>query len=183
MSASPVSVITEFTLRLSSIRQARGQLSEELTGLEASLGAFAGSLDTINQQFKVIKASPPAQQSKINPAPGMSPEDFKAFVEKILQGSLEAVGDKLSDKILGMIRELKGLAGAERDAKIQQIKEAADGGVVDLSSLFINEEVQSNLGEVGVEEKESKGIESSLEKLRKMRGKTKPGGAPEQKSS
>jgi hypothetical protein len=111
----------------------------------------------------------------------MSLEDFKVFVERVLQGSLEAAEDKLSEKILSMIRKLKGLAGTEREAKIQEIKDAAESDIVDLSKLYTYEEVQSNLGEVGVEEKESRGIESSLDKLRKLRGKPEPGNSPKGK--
>ena len=111
----------------------------------------------------------------------MSTQDFKLFIEKTLQGSLEAAGDKISDKIKNMIRELKGLQGTEREAKIQQIKEAADIDTVDLSKLCIHEQAKSNLADVRIEEKESKGIESSLVKLRQLREKPKPGKPPENK--
>lgn len=181
MSADPVAMASELCRRMSNIKQSRCQLSDELSRIEATLNESMSAIDVVNQRLKDIKLNPPAQQAKSVPALGMSPDDFKMLIEKTLQGSLDAAGDKLSDRIMKMIGELKGLAGTEREFKIRQIQEAADSDKVDLSGLFISEEVQSNLGEVGVEEKESKGIESSLEKLKKMREKPDSGGTPENK--
>ena len=178
MSADLVAMIPEFFSRLGDIKQSRRQLSEEFLKTEASIAEFMSSLDAVSQRLKDMKTYLSPQQTKAVPFSGMSQDDFKGFIEKILQGSLEAVGDKISDRIMNMLRELKGLAGAEREAKIQQIKEAAESDMVDLSSLYIHEKMQSNLSDVGVEEKESKGIESSLEKLRNLRsGKPKPDAA------
>lgn len=174
MNADPGVMITAFSRRLGDIKQSRSLLGAELSEIETSLSGCMSSIDAVQQRLKDKRNAPRAPQAPGTPAPGMSPDDFKAFIEKILQGSLEAAGDKISDRLAGMIRELKVLTGPEREAKIQQIKEAADSDMVDLSKLYMHEEVQSNLGEVGVEEKESKGIESSLEKLRELRGKPKP---------
>lgn len=176
-------MVPALSSRLGDIRQSRVWLSEEFLGVDKSLDEFLNSINTVNQRLMEIKTAPSPQQTKVAPMPGMSPEDFKIFIERILQGSLEAAGEKLSGKIMNMIGELKGLAGTERDAKLRQIKEAADTNPIDLSTLYTHEAVKSNLGEVGLEEKESKGFESSLDKLRQMRGKPKPGGAPDDKKS
>lgn len=175
MPADLVTMIPEFFSRLSNIKQARRQLRKEFLETEVSIVEFLSSIDVVSQRLKDMKVNISSQQAKVVLVSGMSPDDFKGFIENILQGSLEAVGDKISDRIMSMIRELKGLSGAEREAKIQKIKEAAENDMVDLSSLYLREKVQSNLSDVGVDEKESEGIELNLEKLRKLRGsKPKP---------
>ncbi|OGX20353.1 MAG: hypothetical protein A2Y04_06435 [Omnitrophica WOR_2 bacterium GWC2_45_7] len=111
----------------------------------------------------------------------MTLDEFKTHMGSILQGSLDAVSDKLTDKIAAMLKELGTLSGPAREIKIREYQQSGEYDTVDFSSLYKNQEVQSNLGEVGVEEKESKGIESSLERIRQLRGKPKPGNTPEDK--
>ena len=92
----------------------------------------------------------------------------------MLQNPMEDLGDKISRKILEKLKDLKGVSGRAREAKIKELKDLADDELVDLSKLF-REKVESNIEDIGVEEKETKGIDKSLERLRRMRqGKDKP---------
>lgn len=189
--ADSLKLVPQLNQRLKDIQRSRTGLGQELAGLDATLDECIGSVDVAFQRLKALRAAPrginqpvvppliPSGPAAAAPAPGMSLDDFKSYIEKLLQGSLEAASDKISDRIMHMLKELKGLAGSAREAKLQELREVAESEMVDLSQLFTHEEVQSNLGEVGVEEKESKAIDSSLAKLRAMRGlKPKSGDAP-----
>jgi hypothetical protein len=101
----------------------------------------------------------------------LSMEDFSGKLEKLIEGSMEHLEGRLSERILNMLKDIKASAGAEREYKIRKIREAADDEFVDLSSLFVHDKVESNIGEIGIEEKESKGIDKSLRKLRSMKEK------------
>ncbi|MBF0494126.1 MAG: hypothetical protein HQL28_03225 [Candidatus Omnitrophica bacterium] len=167
--------------RLRAIKETREALCEDVILIETTLDGFIDSMETVNIRLREMRkpaapAQVPAATERGPGIQGMSVEDFKTYIEKLLQGSLEAVSDKISDRMVKMLGELKGLAGTAREAKIREIKEAADFENVDLSKLYMHQEVQSNLSDVGVEEKESKGIDSSLEKLRKLRGLKPKGG-------
>ncbi len=168
----PVTQIPKLTNRLDRIQQSLNGLEEEMRAVEASTKELINSIDFASQQLKKIEKKPKATTVEGLSAggPAITLEDFKAHIDKILQSSLETVSNKISDKILNMLQELKTLQGTAREVKIQEIKDAAASEMVDISSLYMHEEVQSNLGEVGVDEKESKGIDSSLERLRKLRG-------------
>lgn len=117
------------------------------------------------------RAKPATSQALARPA-SAAVDDYKASIEKLLQGSLDALGDKLSDRIMNMLKEVKNLGGSMREAKMAEIRDAAQAERVDLASLFLYEKVESNLGKEGlkVDEKKSRGIGSILEKLKKMKG-------------
>ncbi|MBF0594510.1 MAG: hypothetical protein HQL22_06050 [Candidatus Omnitrophica bacterium] len=104
-------------------------------------------------------------------APGMTLEDFKLHMGEILKGSLDAVSDKLSTRISGMLKELGTLSGPAREVRIQQFQQSGEYDMVDFSSLYSSSQakVTSNLTEVGVEEKETKSVNSTLDRLRKLR--------------
>lgn len=184
--SDPAEIIRQLNRQLSELQRYRVGVDRELVSIGTKLDEFIGSVETISQRFKELKmtrkAGPAAAAPGAGvPAAGMSLDDFKVYIEKLLQGSLEAASDKISTRIMSMLKELKGLAGTAREAKILEIREIAASEMVDLSKLFTHDEAQSNLGEVGVEEKESKAIDSSLEKLKKMRGlKPKSGDAPKE---
>lgn len=190
-SVDPVKLIGQFNRQLSDFQRLRGSLEQEIVLIGITLDECIQDADDLSENLKTLKLNPkinaqkpadavPPVQPAVSPVQGMSIEDFKGYIEKLLQGSLETIGDKVSDRIMSMLKELKSLAGTDREAKIQQIRETAASEMADLSALFKHEEIQSNLGELGIEEKESKGINSSLEKLREMRGfKPKPGEEPE----
>ncbi|MBF0503589.1 MAG: hypothetical protein HQL14_00665 [Candidatus Omnitrophica bacterium] len=180
--------------RIDQLRQSRYALDQELMETELLMGQFLGSLDVVTVRITNRLKEPqtsapvapvvpplvmPAPGTPVSAAPaaGMTLEEFKTHMAAILQGSLDAVSDKLSDKIAGMLKDLKTLSGPAREYKLREIQEAAGFESVDLSKLYVHEDVQSNLGDIGVEEKESKGIDSTLEKLRRLKGlKSKPGG-------
>lgn len=180
----PEKLIEELNQRLGSFKESRLRLSQEIAAIGVVLDECIQSTEILPERLRALRAAPSIDTEKTTGAglpgqpalasgPAMSLEDFKGYIEKLLQGSVEAVGDKVSNKIAAMLKDLRSLSGAAREAKIQQIQDAAISESVDLSSLFKHEQenVQSNLGELGVEEKESKGIDSSIEKLRKMREK------------
>ena len=186
----PVAVLPQLSRRLDDIRASRNALDEDVMRAELSLNDFIASMDGVGQRLRRMRAvparpapfyQPPPPPVIVSPAAvaspaGMTLDEFKTHMGTLLQGSLDAVSDKLSGKIQGMLRDVRGLSGVARDVKMQEIKEAAEYEMVDFSSMYAHEKLQSNLGEVGVEEKESKGIDANLERLRKLRGiKTKPG--------
>ena len=184
LSDDPVAVLPQLSRRLDDIRASRNALDEEVMRAELSLNDFIASMDGVGQRLRRMKAEPKRPAPFYQPLPppviappaaagvpaGMTLDEFKSHMGTLLQGSLDAVSDKLSGKIQGMLRDVRGLSGVARDVKLQEIKEAAEYEMVDFSSMYTHEKLQSNLGEVGVEEKESKGIDANLERLRKLRG-------------
>jgi len=187
--------------RVNASRQLRKELNGQLMETEIELGEFFGSIDVVTARIKnrvqELHMTPPVAPPQMTAAPasapasvpplaapaqatgtaGMTLEEFKANMASILQGSLDAVSDKLSSKIAGMLKELPTLSGSAREYKLREIQEAAGFESVDFSSLYKHEQVTSNIADIGVEEKESKGIDSTLEKLRKLKGlKSKPPG-------
>ncbi|MBF0511161.1 MAG: hypothetical protein HQL13_02410 [Candidatus Omnitrophica bacterium] len=193
---SPENANVELLQRIDAVRQARHDLNDELGVIELTLSESIGLVDVValrvknkRQETPIVlppaagvvtpSAMPPLGQAKeqLPAQAGMTLDEFKTHMSAILQGSLDAVTEKLSDKIAGMLKELKTLSGPAREIKLRELKEAAEFESVDLSSLYVHEKVQSNLEDVGVEEKESKGIDSTLEKLRRLKGlKTKTDG-------
>lgn len=175
-------LIQDFKARLHTMKQAQDVLHEDLLGMETWLSQSLEDVTTVNTRLKELLAKkdisrmtvktqpePEALSEKSQP----SAEDFGKQMEKLLQGSLDALGDKISDKILNMMKELKTMSGPMRAQKISEIKAAADSELVDLSSLFAFDTVESNIEEVGVDEKEVKGIDKSLERLRQMKQRGK----------
>ena len=113
----------------------------------------------------------PAQSVPVQ-ASGIPGEDYKASIEKLLQGSIDSLGDKLYDKIMNMLKELKTMGGPMREYKMAELQHAAQSEHVDLASLFLHEKVESNLGSEGlkVDEVKGTGVGSILDKLKKMKG-------------
>ncbi|MBF0569717.1 MAG: hypothetical protein HQL18_02955 [Candidatus Omnitrophica bacterium] len=181
----PSVLLPKFSEELEEIRQLRHDLDDDLMQAELALNAFVGSMDALTRRLeKKVKESrtvvppapaapfippPVAQVSAVAPA-GVTLDEFKTHMDALLKGSLDAVTDKLSDKLAGMLKEMKTLSGPAREMKFQEFRAAADFEAVDLSQLYVHEKVQSNLEEIGVEEKETKSIDSTLERLRKLRG-------------
>ena len=102
----------------------------------------------------------------------LTEDEFRARLEKLLEGSLENLGDKISQKIANQLKDLKGLVGVDRDVKIRQIQQSGDYESLDFGTIF-QDKIESNIDEIGVEEQEAKGVDKSLEKLRKMKEKNK----------
>jgi len=155
------------------LKESQDALDKELLAIEAWLDELGHDADAVNARLRAAKAGKPDIKEK--PKTAAPEEDFKAQMEKLLKGSLEHLEDRLSDRILNMLKDLKGVKGPARDMKLKELKAAVDDEVVDLSGLFTHEKLESNIGEIGIEEKESKGIQKSLDRLRKMRtGDDKP---------
>jgi hypothetical protein len=169
--------ISEITRRIGDIRQSKIQVSREIASIEILLDELISTADAVTLRLQEKK-----KEAALPPGPGASLDEFKANIEKIVQGSLEAFGDKISAKVLAMLQELQGLTGPAREVKIRQIKEVADSEMADLSTLF-NTKVESNIGEIGINEQETRGIDSNLQKLRKIRGDAKDPGASDKKNT
>ncbi|MBF0477934.1 MAG: hypothetical protein HQL26_00460 [Candidatus Omnitrophica bacterium] len=184
LTEDPEILVQKYSKRLDDIRMARHQLDGEFLTTNTSLNDFISSTDAVIHRLMTKKAEPKkmtivpsadvisSQPPLVAPAGGqaMTLEDFKTHMGSILQGSLEAATDKISNRIQGMLKELRGLSGPARDAKYREIQQVAEYEMIDISQLYKHEEVQSNLGEIGVAETETKSIDANLERLRKMRG-------------
>ena len=155
--------------RIEGIKESQSKLDEELLYVGKWLDELIDNMDSVSKCLKEIGAQRAASQSKPKTEKTyMSEQDFKALLEKLLQGSLEHLGDKISGRIMDKLKELKETSGPQREVKIKELKEVADSETVDLTKLF-HEKIESNIDQIGVDEKESKGIDKSLEKLRKMK--------------
>ena len=114
----------------------------------------------------------PKQDTIEAPSKDTIQTDFASNLEALLEKSLDKLGDKVSDRILKMLERLQGTEGPAREEQLRAIKQAADEELVDLSNLFMHQEgIKSNLEDIGVDEKEAKGIDKNLERLRELRAK------------
>lgn len=166
--------------RLQEIKRSQGLFEEEFVSSQSRIDKFIDTIDSVNKRLNEM--APGKAVSQLEPKAGkphMSQEDFAALLEKLLRGSLEGLGDKISQKILDKLQDLKGSTAETRDAKIQELRTIADAELVDLSRLF-NEKVESNIEEIGVEEKETRGIDKNLERLRKIKGDKRGGETKDQ---
>ena len=168
-------LVRSLTKKVKAIRKSQSKLDRELLYMEKWLTELTDNMESVDRRIAGIESKEKATEPKpISGKPRMSEEDFKAMLEKLLQNPMEDLGDKISRKILEKLKDLKGVSGRAREAKIKELKDLADDELVDLSKLF-REKVESNIEDIGVEEKETKGIDKSLERLRRMRqGKDKP---------
>ncbi len=117
----------------------------------------------LEEQKKNLAQAAPAASSAAGAQ--LTPEQL----EKALQGSMDAIGDKLSGKLMAMMKDMQVSGGSVSPAQMQQFNKAAQEEAVDLSAIFSHTDVKSNIDNVGLEEKEVKGVDSALEKLKKMR--------------
>ncbi|MDD5217843.1 MAG: hypothetical protein PHN49_03205 [Candidatus Omnitrophica bacterium] len=175
---------TSLTARVGSIDEYQKETGEKLQTLAKDLDgwfeemcavhiALSGKLKTKSKKAPESKHQESVQAPVAAPVPVAQPaaEDYKAVIEKLLQGSIEALGDKLSGRIMAMLQELKTVSDPMRETKLKEIHEAAQSEHVDLARLFLYEKVESNLGKEGIQidEKKSKGIGSILDKLKKLK--------------
>ena len=168
--------VSKLKKRIDEIRGSQETLDGELISIEVWLDGLIGDMDSLNERLRDFKSRKNAAKSwPAKAAPDSAGDDFKGQLEKLLLGSMEGLENRLSERILKMLKELKGAVGPARAAKMREIKEAVDEEVVDLSRLFVDEKIESNIDEIGVEEKESKGIQKSLDRLRRMREGKKDG--------
>lgn len=159
--------IQELLNRGERIEASQGEIESELASVGAQLDALLKDAERQEQDLKGLESAPRAEKAPEGPR---APEvEFTEILERLLQGSLEGLGDKISRKILDKLKGLRALSGPEREDGVRELKELADSEAVDLSALF-SEKVKSNIQDIGVEEKETKGIDEGLRKLREMRG-------------
>ncbi|MCX5667132.1 MAG: hypothetical protein NTY34_02320 [Candidatus Omnitrophica bacterium] len=154
------------------IKESQGALDRELLAIEAWLDELGHDADVVNAKLREAKAHKPA--IKQEPKTAMPEEYFEAQLEKLLQGSLEHLGDRLSQRILDMLKDLKEVEGPARETKLKELKAAVDDEVVDLSGLFTHDKLESSIneaGEAGIDEKESKGTKKILNSLRTTKNK------------
>lgn len=163
--------------RIEALGEFQKNTQDKLLSCEEDLDHWIQEMVAVNVQLreklKIHQAAPPVAQETVSSSPtSAAGDDYKVAIEKLLQGSIETLGNKLSDKILGMLKDLKTISGPMREAKLMEIRDTARSEDVDLAGLFLHEKVESNLGAEGVnvEEKKTKGIGSILDKLKKMKG-------------
>ena len=162
--------IRELTGKAERVRASQNRLDEELLALGRQLDGLMEDADSVNTRLKKLKSQagtsrPKSPEEKIPD----SEDGFTRQLEELLRGSLQHLEERLSQRIVDMLKEVKETAGPLREAKIKEIRAAVDAQNVDLSRLFIHEKVESNINEIGVEEKEAQGIDRNIEKLRKMK--------------
>ena len=156
--------------RIEEVRKSQSKLDERSLSIGMWLDKLIDDMDSVSRRLKELKSQRViSQPGPVDEKAHVPEADFKRLLEELLQGSMKHLEDRLSQKILNMLKGLRTVAGPEREAKIREIKEAVNAELIDLSRLFIHEEVESNREEIGVEEKESKGIDKSLKRLRRMR--------------
>ncbi|MBF0384238.1 MAG: hypothetical protein HQL27_00050 [Candidatus Omnitrophica bacterium] len=170
--------IKSISQKISDLQESQKELAGQLSSLEPLLNKSLENQFAVNSKIKTYidrRRLERAYPQGTTTAPEIAIQKTESHtldtssLEKLLQGSLDALGNKISDKLMGMLRELKSLPADVRYSRMQEIKQAADAELVDLSALYKYNEVQSNIEEVGVEEKETKGIDKNLERLRKLR--------------
>jgi len=177
--------IQNLTQKIAEIETAYAGLNELLFTMEGDLNKSLEDERALNTRLKELVARKNAggngngngkhagmsvvSQETNAQAPVSGPLDPTAQMEKLLQGTLDVLGDKISDRLMAMLKDLKSLPVEARMTRIQEVKQAADAELIDLSGLYKHENVRSNIDDVGVTETESKGIDKNLEKLRQLR--------------
>jgi len=171
--------IQHLSQKIAEIESAYAKLNELLYFMEGDLKKSFEDECALNKRLKELLSKKIAGNGK-HPGPGASTEailqepvtevvDPTAQLEKLLQGTLDVLGDKISERLMGMLKEFKALPVDMRASRIHEVKQVADAELIDLSGLYKHEQVQSNIDDVGVTETESKSIDKNLEKLRMLR--------------
>ena len=176
------STLQNLSQKVAEIETAYTRLNELLFSMEGDMNKSLEEQNTLNAGLKELLAKKSAggngngKHSEKSVFPEFSQKESKsealdptAQMEKLLQGTLDVLGDKISDRLMAMLKDLKSLPVDMRASRIQEVKQAADAELIDLSGLYKHEHVQSNIEDVGVTETESKSIDKNLEKLRQLR--------------
>ena len=174
--------IHNLTQKIAEIETAYTKLNELLFSMEGDMNKSLQEQNALNARLKEFLAKKSTggngngKHSDTSVLPEFPQKESKpealdptAQMEKLLQGTLDVLGDKISDRLMAMLKDLKSLPVEMRATRIQEVKQAADAELIDLSGLYKHEHVQSNLEDVGVTETESKSIDKNLEKLRQLR--------------
>jgi len=153
----------------------QGKLKDEIIATTRSLNESLAAMNDLNARLKQIESQKRSVRPKQTTEKGpMSAEDFSRQLEKLLQVSMGDLEQRLSQNIVSLLKELPGSAGPDREVKLKAIQEAVISEAVDLSKLFSHDQLKSNINETGIDESESKGINESLKKLRRMRKDAPP---------
>ena len=153
-------------------RKSQIKLKEEVLFVREWVDKLIAEANSINDMLFKLKADKSQKTETkvvVNEKSIASSEDFKDQLEFLLKGSMDHLEDRLSQRILNMLKELKTTTGSVKEAKMKEIKGVVEEESVDLSKLFIHEKVESNIDDVGVEEKQTTGIAKSLKRLREMK--------------
>jgi hypothetical protein len=174
--------IQNLSQKVAEIESAYTKLNEMLFSIEANLNKSLEEESVLNAKLKelIAKKSAVGSGNGKHPETSVMPDavsqdhkvevqDPTAQMEKLLQGTLDVLGDKISDRLMAMLKDLKSIPVEMRATRIHEVKQAADAELIDLSGLYKHENVQSNIEDVGVTETEAKGIDKNLEKLRQLR--------------
>lgn len=168
--------------KIKDIKQSHSKLHHEVLATETWLNKSLDNMLSINCQIKELiskkrTAKPDSSESPAEPHEPQITDEKKQItpeqLEKLLQGSLGALEDKISKKMLGMMKEIKMMTGSVKNEKIKELQTVATNEFVDFSSLHTYQKIESNLDEVGADEKEAKGFDENLEKLKKIRQEKK----------
>lgn len=168
--------------KIKDIKQSHSKLHHEVLATETWLNKSLDNMLSINCQIKELiskkrTAKPDPSESPAEPHEPQITDEKKQItpeqLEKLLQGSLGALEDKISKKMLGMMKEIKMMTGSVKNEKIKELQAVATNEFVDFSSLHTYQKIESNLDEVGADEKEAKGFDENLEKLKKIRQEKK----------
>ena len=89
MSQNVSTTIEGYLRRINAVKQSSSLLDARLLEVEASLVALIEFMDAVGEQVKDVKVKPPTARPKTAPAKGMSPDDFKAIIEKMVQRPLK----------------------------------------------------------------------------------------------
>lgn len=190
---------TDEAVRINRIKDSQDSLDKEMMAMESILDELIRESEAVNSRLHQAKSEKPLKKEGAMPAvtteaaiitppqsevvapkapASIGDINFKGDLEKLLQGSMDHLEDRLSQRILNMLKELKVASGPAREMKFREVQEAVSSESVDLSSLFKHEKIESNIADIGIEEKESQSIQSNLERLKKMR---QGGSAPDTK--
>ena len=161
-------LMRELSNKTEEIKKFQDELDKELLYTEDWLDKSIEVMNVMERRLKQLKSERDSLRKKSTvEKPHISEQDFERMLEKVLQGSMQSLGNKISQKILDKLKDLKSASYEVRKIKIRELKELVDSEQVDLSQLF-REKIKSNIDDIGVEEQEVRGIDKSLEKLRRM---------------
>ncbi len=171
--------IQQLSQKVAELESAYAKLNELLFSMGGELDKSLKDQNAVNEKLRSLLAKKSSGNGK-HTGTVISQEiiaqgvpsvmvDPTAQLEKLLQGTLDVLGDKISDRLMNMLKDLKSLPVEMRASRIQEVKQAADAELIDLSGLYKHERVESNIDDVGVTETESKSIDKNLEKLRALR--------------
>lgn len=163
-------LIEDIIKKIRGTNKSHTEFADEILSTGQLLDEAIDAMETLNRSLKqVLSEKTTRRPEHAVDKDRISIEEFSAQSEKLLQSSIENLEERLSQRILNMLKELKDTTGPVRQAKLKELKEAVKSEEADLSALFAHERIESNIDELGVEETELQGIEKSLSRIRRMR--------------